>query len=253
MTTRYETVLTGTTTGSIASGAASTLSLTLAGSNSNADIKKIKIVPSVVGSGELTKVEIYKKSTCLAADRCFATTNFEGSLYSPKFDDGSGPAELNEGWVCDYEDLDVTAKLNMKLFNNGPSTKTFTYSITYQQVGLSSSGTYTPTLTAVTNVSASTPFVCMYNRVGSIVTVFWTANIDPTAAAPTSTELGMSLPIASNLASGVDLAGAGNCGATPAQTSVVGADTTNDRASIVFTATSVADATHRGSFMYRIL
>jgi hypothetical protein len=70
------------------------------------------------------------------------------------------------------------------------------------------SGTYTPTLTGVVNVAASAPFACMYTRVGSIVTVSGILSIDPTAAA-TFTSIRISLPIASNLSTGLDAAGIG--------------------------------------------
>lgn len=247
---RYETVLTATT-GSIAAGAAATLSLSIAGANNSIDIKKIKVVPSVVGSGELTKVELYKRSTCLAADRCFSTMNFEGSLYAPKFDDGTGPAELNEAYVCDYEDLDATGKLNVKLFNNGPSAKTFTYYITYEQKP--QADRYTPTLFNTTNISASTPYEWSYMRMGNICIVYFIVDIVPTAAVPTPTELQATLPFPSAFTTAVQAMGCGNCDLVPAQTSVCVSNAANDRVSIGFDATSTANATHAGSFAYQIL
>ena len=58
------------------------------------------------------------------------------------------------------------------------------------------SGTYTPTLTNVTNISASDAFVCQWLRVGNIVTVSGKVNIDQTT--PGQIELGISLPVASD-------------------------------------------------------
>jgi hypothetical protein len=58
------------------------------------------------------------------------------------------------------------------------------------------SGTYTPTLTNVTNVASSTAVTCQYMRVGNVVTVSGQVSITATAGAAT-TVLDMSLPIAS--------------------------------------------------------
>jgi hypothetical protein len=58
------------------------------------------------------------------------------------------------------------------------------------------SGTYTPTLTNVTNVASSTAVTCQYMRVGNVVTVSGQVSITATAGAA-ATVLDMSLPIAS--------------------------------------------------------
>ncbi len=248
--TRYAANLSGVT-GSIAQGAAATLSLTIASGNSNIDIHKISIVPSVVGSGQKTRVAIYKKSTCLDIDRCFATTEFEGSLYAPMYNDGSGATELNEGLVCDYEDLDATGKLNIKIFNTGPTSKTFTYSITYQEVG--SYGTYVPTHYNTTNVSASTPADCAYTRVGALVTVYFNANITPTAAGPTLTEIGVSIPITSNFAGPGSAYGSAAFSDIAGQSGRFYSDSTNDRVAFRFMAVSTSNATVSGSFTYWVI
>lgn len=60
---------------------------------------------------------------------------------------------------------------------------------------------YTPTLTNGGNVQASTSHVATYQRVGSIVNVAGTVDIDPTAGAA-STTLRISLPVASVIGSG---------------------------------------------------
>jgi hypothetical protein len=59
------------------------------------------------------------------------------------------------------------------------------------------SGIYTPVLTNVANVAASTAYECQYVRVGNVVTVSGQVDIDPVAGAATC-QLGISLPIASN-------------------------------------------------------
>lgn len=113
-------------------------------------------------------------------------------------------------------------------------------------------GTYTPALTSVANVTASTPYVCQYYRVGNQVTVSGKVDIDPTAGA-TLTQLGISLPIASNFGA------AENCGGTavaavPSYAASIAADLTNDRAQLDYT--TVFDVANRSfffSFTYRVI
>lgn len=69
------------------------------------------------------------------------------------------------------------------------------------------SGTYTPTVSNTSNVSANTPRVCQWLRVGRVVTVSGDINITPTGAGATLFEL--SLPIASTLSASNQLAGTG--------------------------------------------
>ena len=88
-------------------------------------------------------------------------------------------------------------------------------------------GTYTPTLTGVTNYGSATAFACQYSKIKTIVTVSCRVNSDPTSAAA-STQLGVTLPIASNFTTTEDASGA--CTASDDSTRCyVGADTSNDR------------------------
>ena len=66
--------------------------------------------------------------------------------------------------------------------------------------------TYTPTLTNTTNIAASTAYTTHYQRVGDVVHVWGTVDIDATTLL-TISEMGMSLPIASALGQIYDLAG----------------------------------------------
>lgn len=116
----------------------------------------------------------------------------------------------------------------------------------------SSSGTYTPTLTNVTNVAASSSPTGFYTRVGDVVHVAVAFNVDPTAGS-TLTELGVSLPIASNIGSvnhvhgtAVGLAVASLCG-------YFTGDVTNDRATFAFINADTGNRTWKGVFMYRII
>jgi hypothetical protein len=97
------------------------------------------------------------------------------------------------------------------------------------------SGTYTPTLTGVTNIQGLTAFVCQYVQLGNVVTVSGQINIDPTSTG--DTVFGISLPIASNFASRTECGGIvttaeGLNVAGPVCAFSVYADATNDRAAV---------------------
>lgn len=70
------------------------------------------------------------------------------------------------------------------------------------------SGTYTPTITGVTNVAATTAYVCQYLRVGNVVTVSGRIAVDATTVT-TTTEVRISLPIASEFIAVGNLGGTG--------------------------------------------
>lgn len=114
------------------------------------------------------------------------------------------------------------------------------------------SGTYTPTLTGVTNVAASTAYLCQYMRVGDVVTVSGRVAIDATANS-VLTELRMSLPIAASFSAVHRCGGTfarpgsatGNCGA-------ISANTANNQALFSLTVSTLADADYWFSFTYVI-
>lgn len=115
------------------------------------------------------------------------------------------------------------------------------------------SGTYTPTLTNTTNVAASVANVCQYMRVGNVVTVSGSLDIDPTAA-NTDTLLGMSIPIASNFG-GTTQAG-GTFVEQSSQIDVYGciyADSTNDRLTFRCYPSDASNRTYHFTVTYRII
>lgn len=92
------------------------------------------------------------------------------------------------------------------------------------------SGTYTPTLTDGSNITASTPSVCQYLRVGNTVTVSGTFAVSLTANNTTST-LQISLPIASDFSAARQAAGVAVYQASTISNSgygQIGADSTNN-------------------------
>jgi hypothetical protein len=117
------------------------------------------------------------------------------------------------------------------------------------------SGTYTPTLTGVTNVASTTAFTCQYMRVGNTVTVSGKVTITPTSN-NTLTVLGVSLPIASNFAAEENCGGLAHTlnNTTNAQHGAsIYADATNDRATFNYYETNGVADDFTFTFTYRII
>lgn len=92
------------------------------------------------------------------------------------------------------------------------------------------SGTYTPTLTNVANLDGSTAYQCQFLQVGSAVIVSGKVDVDPTAAG--LTQLGISLPVASNLGAAEDCAGVAFASGIAGQGAAILGDAANNRASM---------------------
>jgi hypothetical protein len=113
-----------------------------------------------------------------------------------------------------------------------------------------SSGTYTPTVTALTNLDSVTAAAHFWIRVGSVVHVSGAATADATAIG--NATYGVSLPVASNLASPFDAAGVATNGPVAAVGDIVG-DSTNDRVTVRLNATSAAATAVRHVWSYTII
>lgn len=115
------------------------------------------------------------------------------------------------------------------------------------------SGSYTPVLTPGANVAAATAAVCYWIRVGNVVIVTLSISVDPTAAT-TQTEVGISLPIASNFSSFAQCAGAAVRNATGLTANLPGmilGDATADGATLRFyNDANVGNYTWQGTFQY---
>ncbi len=122
---------------------------------------------------------------------------------------------------------------------------------TCDNIGSNVGGTYTPTTTNVTNMTSSTPGVFQYMRVGNVVTVSGRLAFDPAGAG--GFEIGISLPIASNLTNTSQLAG--NYGVdvpTNTMPRYILGDITNDRASLTGTSAGGVAETSSVIFMYLV-
>lgn len=113
-------------------------------------------------------------------------------------------------------------------------------------------GTYTPTLTGVTNVDASTAYACQYVKIGTMVSVSGRLDIDTTASGA-DTELGISLPVASNLTASNECAGTASALATVQQAGAIVGDATNDRAALRFFSATAANTSMFFNFLYQVL
>ena len=113
------------------------------------------------------------------------------------------------------------------------------------------SGTYTPTLTNVANLDASTAYQCQYMRVGNTVTVSGRIAIDPTAGSA-STQLGISLPIASAIELQEEVGGTAAASAIAGQSAAILGDAANDRAQLQFISGDTSNQPMFFSFTYKI-
>ena len=108
--------------------------------------------------------------------------------------------------------------------------------------------TYTPTGFGTTNVSGSTLFTTHYIIIGNTIHVWGDVSIDATTAL-TITEFGLSLPIASALASTADLSGTASY--EDNTTVQIKADVTNSRAMFRFTPQTATNNKYSFHFTYK--
>jgi len=110
------------------------------------------------------------------------------------------------------------------------------------------SGTYTPTVTNITNIAAASASTGHYQRIGNVITVHGSVTIQPTASA-TDTEITLSLPIASALVNEHELAGVGAT-QTDNQSLRIYPDVTNDRARFRMKAGTTNSVTYSYNYRY---
>ena len=111
------------------------------------------------------------------------------------------------------------------------------------------SGTYTPTATAISNITSITELETLYIKIGDIVTVSGQMNIDPTSAS-TLTELYLSLPIDTNFTSVVDASG--SITSSVGNNGKISANASEDKAIMQFIGANAANSTYAFTFQYRI-
>ena len=112
------------------------------------------------------------------------------------------------------------------------------------------SGTYLPTGTIETNIDSFTAYDCQWLRVGNVVTVSGSINIDA-ALATTTTELRLSLPISSEFASVLSCGGNGTSHASSHYFSIF-SDNVNKGVTFKSANMNTANTTYSFSFTYLI-
>jgi hypothetical protein len=111
--------------------------------------------------------------------------------------------------------------------------------------------TYTPTLTNVSNLDASTAYQAQYLRIDNTVTVSGRVDVNPTAGA--STQLGISLPLGSNIGATEDVGGVAFASGIAGQGAAIRGDAVNDRAEMVWVAVDLTNQPMYFTFSYRII
>jgi len=177
----------------------------------------------------------------------------------------SQPTVLFTGAASNNFSIDVnTSATSMRFLNNGGTvignlaqTGATTFPLIHNLgSGNITSGTYTPTITSVTNITTTSNPAGFYSRVGDVVTVGVVADVTPTTAANTASEVGVSLPIASNFGNGNQCFGAGSLtaasGTAYAPVSIT-SDSTNDRCRVSFNATASTSRTMVIHFSYLVI
>ena len=157
------------------------------------------------------------KATVLATPRALWGNNFDGSAA-------------------------ITGKITAS--TNGIDVPTSTAGTCY-------SGTYTPTVTAVTNVTINSARLCTYCRIGNTVTAAGQFNATPTV--PGTVQIGVTLPVASNFSTIFQCGGSGATDNTVSNAVLIQADSVNKVTTLLWNATSIALQTIGFTFTYQVL
>lgn len=119
-------------------------------------------------------------------------------------------------------------------------------------INIGVSGTYTPTLTNVANLDASTAYPCQWLRVGDTVTVSGKVDVNPTAPA-TPTQLTLTLPVASNFANDYECTGVAFSSNIAGQGAAIRAEGTVNEAEMIWTSGDVTNQPMYFTFTYQVL
>lgn len=111
-------------------------------------------------------------------------------------------------------------------------------------------GTYTPTLTGVTNAASTTARLSTYLRVGNTVTVAGQFNITPSGLG--LVEIGISLPIASDFTTAYQAGGSGHSPTIAGHGASIVADATNNRVQLAYVDGTGSPDTMTFTFTYEV-
>jgi len=191
------------------------------GTKLNADLDSIDACTKDDGTGTAIGVKIGASCTLNAT---------EGTILLPAV---ASPAQTADGSVVwDSDD-------NMLTVGDGTGRRTY------------GSGTYTPTVTNVSNVASSTTNLSYYYRVGNLVHVFMQLGLTPSVTGNMTARV--SLPVAQNIAASTELVGMGvawNSG-TPIHLEIQG-DAANNEAQVRASNSSGVGITAQLHFAYTV-
>lgn len=117
---------------------------------------------------------------------------------------------------------------------------------------LLASGTYTPTLTPIANITGSTAYSCQYMRVGNVVSVSGRIDVQATASG-SQTHLGISLPIPSAFTAATQCGGTACAASASGQVAGIQADYPISRAVLSMIPSSTVMQPMLMTFQYRVL
>jgi hypothetical protein len=171
----------------------------------------------------------------------------------PSWNDGGGTAYFRNGRT-DYDtlfaeigiDSFVIKSPNLSATTSSIITRTITDTTVAYAFQLAAE-TFTATLTNGSNVASSTVRSGRYQRVGDVVTGSLQVTIETTGAG--ATELDFSIPVTSAFSDRYDLTGNAN---NPALGGSVYANSTNDRATLSFSASGAGTTTFTITFQYTV-
>lgn len=179
------------------------------GTKLNADLDAIDALFAADGTGTSVGLNVGTGKTLTAAGTVNAAT---GALVVPT---AASPAQTAEGsvvWDSDDDLLTVGDGTARKTMCDTSSAQTLTNKILASPstsgtpTGVIAAGTWTPTITGITNVASSTSDLCYFARIGAWVNCHGRIQIDPTATG--LTEFTINLPVASTFTDNTEASGA---------------------------------------------
>ncbi len=199
-------------------------------------VSELPDLPSALASGDYALIDRAGDGYKVAGENIVLTTGDQTIAGTKTF--SSAPAVTGSGFVLTTGDQTIAG------------TKTFSSAPVFPATFIDS-GTYTPTLSNTTNVSASTAYVCNWFRIKDMVTVSGFVEIDITTAT-TATTLGMSIPVASNFTANNQ--GVGTAVSNNGDSWRIISDSTNDRMSFTnSTQSNTGNLFYTFIFTYKVI
>lgn len=208
---------------------ATTASGTLASSFENGD--------TIDGISLVTGDRILLKDQSTASENGVYTVNVSGAPTRATDFNTSAKAILGSKFYVE----EGTSNEKSTFYLTAPTTAITldTSNLTFEEVSAgaaTSAGTYTPTITNVSNITSATLVGAMYSRVGDIVTLSISIDVDP-ASTSTSTSVRFGLPFSSTFGNTWECSGTAN-NSIQSIIGSVSADTANNEALFSFVSLS---------------